>query len=188
MPDPTASSSRIWWMLAIGFACFWMICLFFFVGRPGGWLDHTEMSERADYDWAPLDLKDHPVPFERFKGKTLLLNFWATWCGPCVQEMPSIARLASDRRWRGKNIAFVCVSTDDSTEKVRHFLDGVTWDMTFLRADKIPAVYVTDGIPATFLIAPDGRIAATAVGGADWSETYVADFLEKLVSPGPPSK
>ena len=70
---------------------------------------------------------------------------------------------------------------------MQNFLEGVSWDMTFLRAEKVPAVFTTEGIPATFLIAPDGRIAATAVGGADWNEPHVVEFLEKLAGPAKPA-
>ena len=72
------------------------------------------------------------MQFSRFKGKTVFLNIWATWCGPCVGEMPSIARLAENPRLKGKNIEFVCVSTDDSTDKVVRFLRGKNWPMTVL--------------------------------------------------------
>ncbi len=71
------------------------------------------MSKPADYDWSLMDLDGQPVSFAKFKGKTVFLNIWATWCGPCVGEMPSIAKLARNPRLQDKNIEFVCVSTDD---------------------------------------------------------------------------
>ena len=83
----------------------------------------------------------------------MFLNVWATWCGPCVQEMPSIARLADDPRLKGKDIAFVCVSIDQSSAAVRTFLEGRPWRMSFFRAEDIPPVFSTDGIPATYIIA-----------------------------------
>ena len=86
----------------------------------------------------PFDLDDRPVHFSKFKGKPLFLNIWATWCGPCVQEMPSIARLAENPRLKGKGIQFVCISTDESSAAVRRFIDGKNWSMTFLRADRLP--------------------------------------------------
>ena len=112
------------------------------------------------------------------------MNFWATWCGPCVREMPSIDKLAKDPRLAGKSIEFVCVSVDDDSATVRSFLEGSDMSMTFLRArdGNIPAVFRTNGIPATFLIAPDGRIAATEVGSADWHAPDVVAFLEKLAA------
>ena len=90
-------------------------------------LENTGMSQPADYDWSLLDLNDQPVSFAKFKGRPVFLNIWATWCGPCVREMPSIAALAADPRLEGKNIEFVCVSTDDSTEAVRRYLEGKNW-------------------------------------------------------------
>jgi thiol-disulfide isomerase/thioredoxin len=188
MPEPSAQPTRIWWYVVIGFAICWMLCLYFFVKPGGGWLDNTGSSEPAVYDWSLVDLKDRPVSFSRFAGKTVFLNFWATWCGPCVREMPSIAKLAKNPRLRGKNIEFVCVSTDKSSETVRQFLESTNWDMTILRTEKIPSVYLTEGIPATFLISPDGRIAASTVGAADWDDPYVVDFLEKLARTPAPNK
>jgi thiol-disulfide isomerase/thioredoxin len=189
MSETLPKPNRAWWYLAIGFAVCWMLYLAFLAPRrPGGraLLENSAMSQPADYDWSLRDLEDQPVPFARFKGKTLFLNIWATWCRPCVAELPSIASLARNPRLRGKNIEFVCVSVDDSTDVVRRFKDGKDWTMTVLRADKIPSVFYTEGIPATFLIAPDGRIAASEVGAADWSEPRVVALLEKLASSSAP--
>ena len=97
--------------------------------------------------------------------------------------MPSIDKLARNPRLQGKNIEFVCVSTDESTEAVRQYVAGKNWSMTILRTDKVPSVFYSDGIPATFVIAPDGRIAAFEVGAADWNEPHVVEFLEKLAAP-----
>jgi thiol-disulfide isomerase/thioredoxin len=182
MSDTPPSSSRVWWYLAIGFAVLWMLYLAFLApGRPG-FLEESAMSEPATFDWPLVDLDEKPVSFAKFKGKTIFLNIWATWCGPCVREMPSIARLANNPKLWGKNIEFVCVSVDDSTQEVRAFLEGTDWAMNFLRADNLPSVFATDGIPATFLIAGDGRIAAREVGATDWNQPRVVAFLEKLVS------
>jgi thiol-disulfide isomerase/thioredoxin len=176
-----ARSNLTWWYVAIGFAVFWVLYLAFFGPRRPAPLENSGMSQPAEYDWSALDLDDRPVHFSKFKGKPLFLNIWATWCGPCVQEMPSIARLAENPRLQGKGIQFVCISTDESSAAVRRFIAGKNWSMTLLRADKLPNVYYTEGIPATFLIAADGRIAASEVGSADWSEEHVVEFLEKLV-------
>jgi hypothetical protein len=102
--------------------------------------------------------------------------------------MPSIARLADNPQLKSKNVQFVCVSTDESAGVVRRFLEGKNWSMTILRADRLPPVFATDGIPATFLIAADGRIAASQVGSADWSLPHVVEFLEKLSSGSPSAR
>ena len=99
--------------VAIAFALFWLFCLKVFVPGPVNDLENTGISEPADYNWSLMDLDGQAVSFAKFKGKTVFLNIWATWCGPCVGEMPSIAKLARDPRLHNKNIEFLCVSTDD---------------------------------------------------------------------------
>jgi hypothetical protein len=97
--------------------------------------------------------------------------------------MPSIARLAENPRFQGKDIQFVCVSVDDSAATVRRFLRDKNWSMTILHAQALPSVFRTDGIPATFVIAPTGRIVAAEVGSNDWEDPRVVEILEKLSSP-----
>jgi thiol-disulfide isomerase/thioredoxin len=175
-PNPV----RTWLYLAAGFVILWTLYLVFFGPRRRGLLENSGKSQPAAYDWSLLDLDDQPVSFSKFKGKAVFLNIWATWCGPCVGEMPSIAELAQDSRLRGKNIEFVCVSTDSSADVVRRFIQGRNWTMTFLRAEHFPIVFESDAIPTTFVIAPDGRIVASEVGASDWHEPQVVYLLEKL--------
>jgi thiol-disulfide isomerase/thioredoxin len=174
------SGNRPWLYLAGAFVVFWVFYLVFFGPRRRAPLEYSAKSVPADFDWSLRDLDDRVVSFARFKGKAVFLNIWATWCGPCVGEMPSIAQLAKEPRLAGKGIQFVCVSTDDSSEKVQRFLEGKDWSMTFLRAETLPDAFRTEGIPATFLIAPDGWIAASEIGATDWHEPRVVAFLEKL--------
>jgi thiol-disulfide isomerase/thioredoxin len=115
------------------------------------------------------------------RGKVVVIDFWATWCPPCVAELPSIARLAADPRL--KEVAFLCVATDESAETVRDFLRDKDWPMTVLHATSLPNVFTTDGIPATFLIAPDGRTVAMEVGAAAWDDPSAVEYLEKLAKP-----
>ena len=186
---PGDGSRRTWLLIAVAFCLFWAMYLTFFGprSRPRS-LKSSGMSEPARYDWTIRDLDDKPVSFERFKGKAVFLNFWATWCGPCIREMPSIARLADDPRLAGKGVAFVCVSTDESTADVRHFLQGRPWHMSYFRAERVPSVFYSEGIPTTFIIAPDGRIAAFEVGAADWDRPEVVALLEKLAAEVPEAR
>ena len=134
----------------------------------------------ADFSWKLHDLEGSPVELSSLKGKPIFLNIWATWCGPCVKEMPSIAKLAADPKLKGKGIAFVCVSVDDSPDSVKRFLTGKNWPMTVLHANGVPKVFETEGIPATYIIGPDGKIVASEVGSAEWDAPEVVSFLEKL--------
>jgi thiol-disulfide isomerase/thioredoxin len=183
---PERKPTRILLYAALGFLVFWFTYLTFFGPKRTARLENSGTSQPAEYDWTVLDLDDQPVAFSKFKGKTIFLNFWATWCPPCIGEMPSIDALAKDPRLKGKSIEFLCVSIDQDAETVRSFLKGKDMGMTFLRAKdgKFPPVFHSEGIPTTFLIAADGRIAASEVGSADWHEPRVVEFLEKLASGG----
>ena len=184
--EPQGKPTRILLYAALGFLVFWFTYLTFFGPKRPARLENSGSSQPAEYDWTVLDLDDQPVAFSKFKGKTVFLNFWATWCSPCVGEMPSIDALAKDPRLKGKSIEFLCVSTDEDAQSVRSFLKGKDMGMTFLRVQngKVPPVFHSEGIPTTFLISAEGRIAASEVGSADWHEPRVVEFLLKLASGG----
>jgi thiol-disulfide isomerase/thioredoxin len=185
MSDPVPNPGRVWMYVVVGLAAVWMIGLALFLPGPRKTLENSGLSTPAVYDWSPVDLNGQPVPFSKFKGKTIFLNFWATWCPPCLREMPSIVKLAKNPRLRDKNIEFVCISRDVSTEIVREFVADKNWPMTILRADTVPTVFFSEGVPTTFVIAPDGQIVAYESGAADWSEPHVVDMLEKLAAASP---
>jgi thiol-disulfide isomerase/thioredoxin len=183
MTDPHAEKpDRTWLYVGLAFVVFWGLYLAVFAPKVAREdlprFDPKGNFGQAEYDWRLLDLDGKEVGFSQFKGKSIFLNIWATWCGPCVGEMPSIARLAAEPRL--KDVAFVCVSTDDDAKTVTRFLAGKGWPMTVLRATDIPPVFATDAIPATFLITPDGRVAAAEVGASDWDKPEVVAFLESL--------
>jgi len=188
MTEPNPGSSRIWWILALVFASGWCLYLFFFGPRPppqlAPVLEGTALSKPADYTWTLYDLEGHSVSLAQYRGKTVFLNLWATWCPPCVAELPSIARLA--RTPRLDHVAFLCVSVDQDPDSVRRYVQGKDWPMTVLHATDLPVAFRTgNAIPSTFLIAPDGRIAASYVGGAEWDDPSVVAFIERLTRAGP---
>ena len=187
MSDSKPRPDRSWLYIALAFLGFWIVYLAFFAPGRRQPLQGSGIDLPAEYNWSLQDLNEQPVKFTRYQGKTVFLNIWATWCGPCVGEMPSIARLAGNPRLKAKNIEFVCVSTDDSVETVRRFVSEKGWPMTVLHAQSLPPVFLTDGIPATFIIAPSGQIVAAEVGANDWDSPDVVAFLEKTAAapPGP---
>ena len=183
MTEPTKKIDRTWLIVAAGFLVFWFGFLLFFGPRspsnlPVPRLENTDLVHPADYAWRLVDLEGKTVEFSEFKGKPVFLNIWATWCGPCVMEFPTIARLAADAKLA--DVSFVCVATDESAEPVKRFMKDKAWSMTVLRANEVPPVFSTEGIPATFLIARDGRIAASEMGAAAWDDPSVVAFLAKL--------
>lgn len=165
---------RLWVLVALAFAATFLLVRHF--------SSRSVVGQRADYAWTPTALDGRPTPLLTFKGRPIFLNVWATWCGPCMREMPSIARLASNPMLVGK-VDFLCVATDESVEPVRRYVAESKLPMTILHeAGVLPPVFRTEGIPATFLIAPDGRIVKMSVGSEDWDRPDVVKLLLDLVA------
>lgn len=182
MDAPREKRGPNWLIILGGLLVLWLVLLRFL--GPGGPSDFnvSEHKVPADYNWTVYDLDGQPLSFSEYEGKAVFLNIWATWCGPCVREMPSIARLADSPRLKGKNIEFVCVSVDDSIDAPRRFVVGKEWPMTVLHATSLPQMFLTDGIPATFILSPDGHLVSTTLGGREWDAENVISELEKLVA------
>lgn len=185
MNDFKRTPTQTWLIVVTSLATAWIVFLIFFGPRSGlgGDLPVPQLKApvpggKADYGWGLQDLAGTSVSLESYRGKTIFLNVWATWCPPCVAELPAIANLADNPRL--KDVVFLCVSTDESPEVVQSFLKGKNWPMTILMAHDLPPVFATDGIPATFVIAPDGRVVVSEVGSAQWDDPSVVDFLEKF--------
>ncbi|WP_435009978.1 TlpA family protein disulfide reductase [Tundrisphaera lichenicola] len=182
------AETRKWLLVGLGLVIAWGAFVTSQGPRFGGAgeapdLKGTALAFPAEFNWKMNGLDGSSVEFAKFRGRPILLNIWATWCPPCVEEMPTLARLASNPRIKEKDVAVVCVSMDDSLDTVRKFVADKGWGMTILHSTSLPPVFQTDGIPATFLIAPDGRVAATTVGSARWDDPSVVAFLEKLSTP-----
>lgn len=190
--ERAATPNRLLWLLIGGLLAGWFGYLAFFapgmnpnLTEPG--LGVTGASRAADFDWKLQDLEGNPASLADYRGKTIFLNLWATWCGPCVREMPSIEALASNEELRQKGVVVLAVATGgEDLEKVRRFVENSGYNrITFLSSEVAPPeVFLTQGIPATFLIGPDGQIAGAHVGSTEWNTPTVISFLEKLSEQG----
>ena len=130
-----------------------------------------------EFPYADLHLtttEGTPVNLSGYKGKTLVINFWATWCPDCRKEMPSLEK--ARRQLDSTQVVFLCVS-DDAPEKVEAFQDEKNYGMTFL----ISAFPLKDlginTLPTTYIINPEGHVEHTEVGATDWSSEKMLDRL-----------
>jgi peroxiredoxin len=133
----------------------------------------------------PLRLKDvkgAPHDLGLYKGRVVLVNFWATWCEPCRQEMPSIQRL--NERFRGKAFDVLAINVDEPDARVRRFLEETRLEIPVL-VDVNKTVTRGWGVrvmPTTFLVGPDGRIRYRLLGDIDWNTDAIAAVVSQLMN------
>ena len=127
-------------------------------------------GERPVADFAFTDGAGKPVTLADFAGKVVLLNLWATWCAPCIKEMPSLARLQTELG--GADFQVVALAQDrGGAPVVLPFLEklGVKSLATYLDAPGAAGkAFAVQGLPTSLLIGRDGRETARLLGGADW--------------------
>ncbi|QDV36794.1 TlpA family protein disulfide reductase [Tautonia plasticadhaerens] len=140
----------------------------------------------ASFDWKVVAPDGTPVNLEDYKGRPVLLNVWATWCGPCMMEMPSLIALADRPELKEADVAVLLVSTDGDLQPVQQFLSRTPTGNAevLVAAEMPPKVFSTTGIPATFLISPDGTIVRREVGAMDWNTPEVVEELVGLADRG----
>jgi peroxiredoxin len=149
-----------------------------------GILRPVEQSEALDF--ALPDLEGRPVRLREFRGKLVLLNFWATWCTPCLHEMPSMERLY--QTFKQTPFVLLAVSTDrQGAQAAGPFVENLklTFPVLLDSAAEVSRHYGVRGLPTSYLIDPDGRIIGAAIGGRDWSRTEAKALIAGLLRQAP---
>ena len=115
-------------------------------------------------DFTLNDLDGQEVSLSGLRGKPVLLNFWATWCGPCRIEMPFLQKVYE--KWTGKELVLLAVNLQEDPAKVREFVESAGYSFPVLLAagNEVPLSYNVRGIPATFFIDVDGVIRDIKIG------------------------
>lgn len=134
----------------------------------------------ASYDLLLEDMDGNRVSLETLKGKTIFMNLWATWCAPCVAEMPDIQGLYEQMN---EEVAFVMLSRDEDEAKARDWIlrKGYEFPVYFQRSP-MPAQYQSGSIPTTFVISPKGNITVTRSGMAKYDTEEFRSYLASLSS------
>jgi thiol-disulfide isomerase/thioredoxin len=135
-------------------------------------------------DAPPLILND--LDGERWnitdaRGRWLFVHFWATWCGPCREEMPTIQAIYS--KFDASELEIVVINTAESEDTVFEFLATVAPDIMPLMDNDglVTEHWQPRGLPATFFVDPDGRLRYLALGGRPWDTPEFLDFISRLI-------
>jgi len=124
------------------------------------------------------DLEGKEVDLTEFEGKTIFVNFWATWCRPCIQEMPSIAALQT--QLAGKNIEFFFAS-DEEVDKIQKFMESRKMTLNFVRVEN-PESLGIQALPTTFIFDGEGNMVYSEVGFKKWDEPATVEMVTKLIN------
>jgi len=132
----------------------------------------------------PLELADLQGVKHRladYRGSVVLVNFWATWCVPCREEMPSIERLRASLE--GRRFVVLAVNLAEPESRIRKFLEAVPVRFPVLldRDAKASKAWQARVLPATFIVAPDGAIRYRHIGELDWSKPEVRAAILALL-------
>ncbi|WP_150452249.1 TlpA family protein disulfide reductase [Arenibacter lacus] len=137
-----------------------------------------EQVPLAAYEWELLDLEGNTLQFKSKKGTVVLLNFWATWCAPCIAEMPSLQQLYNDY---GDKVSFMFVTNDDPS-KVNAFLEKRSLELpVYYPNSPEPNVFSSKLLPTTYIVNEEGKIVVVETGAVDWNSEATRKLLDELL-------
>lgn len=132
-----------------------------------------------DYQWKLQSITGERFDFDKTKGKVVLVNFWATWCPPCIAEMPSLQKLYNAYK---DKVVFLFVS-QESTQDIEAFMNKHDYDFpVYSPLSNVPKVLESSSIPTTYLIDPSGTIMINESGAANWNADKVHELLDNLLN------
>lgn len=130
------------------------------------------------------DMDEEKVKLSDYRGKVVLLNFWATWCPPCIREMPSMERL--HQQVDAENFKVIAVNQMEDVDQVFAFTGQLEIDPTFAilfdSTSEVSRDYAVRGLPTTYLIDKEGNIRYRAVGGREFDHAEVIKTIKQLIS------
>ena len=128
-------------------------------------------------DFSAKDSQGGVVSLKDFQGKFVLLNFWATWCYPCLKEMPDLEK--AYKNLGKENLAVLAIAMGESVDKIKKFSDKNSISFPLLSDENmvITKLYGVKNIPITYLIDPEGVLLGRALGIRDWSRPELMEFI-----------
>ncbi|MBI9066607.1 MAG: TlpA family protein disulfide reductase [Salinivirgaceae bacterium] len=136
------------------------------------------ISDNA-YDWKLQNLAGEKIKLSTFENNVLIINLWATWCPPCIAEMPDLQRLYNDY---GDKVSFLFVS-NESDATIKEFIDkkGYTFPV-YTPLTQYPNDFETNTIPTTYIISKKGELVINKTGVAQWNSKRIRQILDVLIN------
>lgn len=125
------------------------------------------------------------IEFSQLRGKVVVLNFWATWCGPCKEEMPALDRLS--RQFDSRDVAILTITTEHERAGIQQFMKQFNSTLPVLLDEQrdVSLAFMVRGLPTTVFIAKNGTVVGRAVGPREWDGPEAVGFIESLREAAP---
>lgn len=145
--------------------------------------NESEAPEAFDYNFKLKTLNGEAVDFSQFQGKVVFLNLWATWCGPCRVEMPSIQKLYEGMDPEKVQFVILSLDRDDALTKIEEFVDKNNYTFpVYQPKGSLPVQLQVPSIPTTLIIDPNGNIVTKTVGATNFNTDKFKKYLEELAN------
>lgn len=142
-------------------------------------VDAEEQITLESYNWNLVDLEGNRFSFATTQGKVVVVNIWATWCPPCVAELPSFADLYKDYQ---DKVVFAFLANDER-DKVEAFIEKKGYTLpVYFQASPTPAELETSSIPASYVISKNGKIVVDEKGAVNWNSAATRELLDELLA------
>ena len=150
-----------------------------FIVKPSV-IDDSEREVLSNYNWVLRDISETDFDFNTAKGKVVVINFWATWCPPCIAEMPSLDLLYQNYK-NNDDVVFLFVS-NEKISVIKKFMSEKEFSFNVYQSlTEYPNEFDVTSIPRTFVIDKKGKIVIDKSGAADWNSEHVTSTIDALL-------
>jgi thiol-disulfide isomerase/thioredoxin len=138
-------------------------------------------QQRSFVDFELQTLRSGEASLSEYEGEVVLLNFWATWCAPCRDEMPSMQTLYETLD--DDQFEIVAVNVREQRAPVEEFAKEyeITFPIFLDTSGRVSSTYGARGLPVSYIIGPDGTVVAGALGGRDWTDSAIVEYFRALM-------
>lgn len=124
------------------------------------------------------ELNDQPIDITQYEGKTVFINFWATWCKPCIQEMPTIA--SAQEKFKNENVVFLLASNEEP-DQIESFIKNHTYNFQYICVENMEALNI-QALPTTFIFDSEGRLKFSENGFRVWDDPENIELITKIIN------
>lgn len=142
-------------------------------------IDKEKRALVSNFNWKLKNQSGNVINFQNTKDKVVVLNFWATWCPPCIAEMPSLQKLYND--YNG-DVEFLFISNEESTVITDFMTENNYTFNVYKPLSNYPVAFNVSSIPRTFVINKKGEIVIDKTGAADWNSSSIRTLLDSLLA------